>query len=68
MQYLHARMRPQATRDITEYEYAKRQGFTGSLADFIQRKRSERHRRKNDRTLNTPLATAFRTAPRGPSF
>jgi hypothetical protein len=40
MQYLHARMRPQATRDITEYEYAKRQGFTGSLADFIQRKRS----------------------------
>jgi hypothetical protein len=40
MQYLQARMRPHATRDITEYEYAKRQGFTGGFADFIQRKRA----------------------------
>ena len=40
MQYLQARVRPHATRDITEYEYAKRQGFTGSLADFIQHKRA----------------------------
>src|SRR5215468_3404663 len=39
-QYLQARMRPHATRDITEYEYAKRQGFAGSFADFIQRKRA----------------------------
>ena len=38
-QYLHARLRPHTTRDIAEYEYAQRQGFTGSLADFIQRKR-----------------------------
>jgi hypothetical protein len=39
-QYLQARIRPHATRDITEYEYAKRQGFAGSFADFIQRKRA----------------------------
>src|SRR5262245_54252860 len=40
MQYLQARMRPHTTRDITEYEYAKRQGFAGNFADFIQRKRA----------------------------
>src|SRR5262245_28735239 len=39
MQYLQARMRPHTTRDITEYDYAKRQGFAGSFADFIQRRR-----------------------------
>jgi hypothetical protein len=38
MQYLHARLRPHATRDITEFEYAKRQGFAGSFPDFIRRK------------------------------
>ena len=37
-QYLQARMRPHVTRDIAEYEYAKRQGFGGTFADFIQRK------------------------------
>ena len=38
MQYLQARARPHMTRDITEYEYARKQGFTGTLADFVQRK------------------------------
>ena len=37
-QYLQARLRPHATRDIAEFEYAKRQGFDGSFADFIRRK------------------------------
>jgi hypothetical protein len=39
LHYLQTRTRPHATSDITHYEYAKRQGFTGTLADFIQRKR-----------------------------
>jgi hypothetical protein len=39
MQYLQAKARPHMTRDITEYEYARKQGFTGTLADFLQRKR-----------------------------
>src|SRR5262245_55569309 len=39
-QYLQARMRPHVTRDMAEYEYAKRQGFAGTLADFIQHKRT----------------------------
>jgi hypothetical protein len=39
-QYLQARMRPHVTRDIAEYEYAKRQGFQGTLPDFIQLKRA----------------------------
>ena len=33
-------MRPHVTRDIAEYDYAKRQGFAGTLADFIQHKRT----------------------------
>jgi hypothetical protein len=37
MQYLAGRMRPAGSRAVTEYEYAKRQGFTGSLADWIGR-------------------------------
>jgi hypothetical protein len=40
MQYLQARVRPHTTRDITEYEYAQKQGFKGTLPDFIQRKRA----------------------------
>jgi hypothetical protein len=40
MRYLQARVSPHVTRDIAEYEYAKKQGFTGSLPDFIQRKRA----------------------------
>jgi hypothetical protein len=40
MRYLQVRMRPHATRDITEYKHAKRQGFAGSFADFIQHKRT----------------------------
>jgi hypothetical protein len=40
MRYLQVRMRPHATRDITEYKYAKRQGFAGNFPDFIQRKRA----------------------------
>src|SRR5262245_39974694 len=39
MQYLQATVRPHTTRDITEYEYARKQGFKGTLPDFIQRKR-----------------------------
>ena len=39
-QYLQARMRPHTTRDITEYEYARKRGFKGTLPDFIQRKRA----------------------------
>jgi hypothetical protein len=40
MHYLQARMRPRATRDTTEYEYAKRQGFAGSFTDFIRHRRA----------------------------
>jgi hypothetical protein len=40
LHYLQVRTRPQrATNDIADYEYAKRQGFTGTLTDFLQRKR-----------------------------
>src|SRR5262245_8062564 len=39
MHYLQARVRPHTTRDIAEYEYARKQGFNGTLPDFIQRKR-----------------------------
>ena len=38
MQYLAARIRPSGSRHITEYEYAKRQGFGGTLADWMARK------------------------------
>src|SRR5262245_9623262 len=38
MHYLQARLRPHTTRDIAEFEYAKRQGYAGSFADFIRRK------------------------------
>jgi hypothetical protein len=37
MQYLAGKMRPAGSRAVTEYEYAKRQGFTGSLADWTGR-------------------------------
>jgi hypothetical protein len=40
MRYLQVRMRPHATRAITEYEHAKRQGFAGNFADFIHHKRA----------------------------
>jgi hypothetical protein len=40
MQYLQARVRPHVTGDIADYEYARKQGFTGTLTDFIQRKRA----------------------------
>jgi hypothetical protein len=40
MQYLHARLRPHTTRDLTEYKYAKQQGFAGSFTDFVQRRRA----------------------------
>jgi len=39
MRYLQAKVSPHVTRDIAEYEYAKKQGFKGTLPDFIQRKR-----------------------------
>jgi hypothetical protein len=37
MQYLATKMRPAGSRAVTEYEYAKRQGFSGSLADWVGR-------------------------------
>lgn len=40
MQYLQAKARPHVTGDIAEYEYAKRQGFTGTFSHFMQRKRA----------------------------
>jgi hypothetical protein len=40
LHYLQTRANPHTTRDIAEYEYAKRQGFNGTLADFIERKRA----------------------------
>ena len=40
VQYLQAKARPRVTSEIADYEYAKRQGFAGTLADFIQRKRA----------------------------
>jgi hypothetical protein len=39
MQYLQARARPHVTREIAEYEYARRQGFRGTFTDFMQRMR-----------------------------
>jgi hypothetical protein len=40
MRYLQAKVSPHVTRDIAEYEYAQKQGFKGTLPDFIQRKRA----------------------------
>ena len=40
MHYLQTRIRPRVTSDIAHYEYAKKQGFGGTLADFIQNKHS----------------------------
>ncbi len=40
MHYVQARIRPRVTSDIAHYEYAKKQGFGGTLADFIQNKHS----------------------------
>jgi len=41
LHYLQVRTRPQhATNDIADYEYAKKQGFAGTLTDFIERKRA----------------------------
>jgi hypothetical protein len=42
MQYLAGKMRPAGSRAVTEYEYAKRQGFTGSFADWIGRNTGSR--------------------------
>jgi len=42
MQYLHIRARPHVTNDMAHYEYARKQGFGGTLADFIQSKHSGR--------------------------
>jgi hypothetical protein len=40
MRYLQASARPpHVTGDIAEYEYARKQGFAGTLTDFLQRKR-----------------------------
>ena len=38
MQYLQIRARPHVTNDMAHYEYARKQGFGGTLADFIQSK------------------------------
>jgi hypothetical protein len=40
MHYVQARIRPRVTSDIAHYEYARKQGFGGTLADFIQNKHS----------------------------
>jgi hypothetical protein len=41
LHYLQVRTRPpHATSDIADYEYAKNQGFPGTLTDFIERKRA----------------------------
>jgi hypothetical protein len=40
MKFLAQRIAPQTSDDIKEFEYAKRQGFEGTLADWIQRKRA----------------------------
>jgi hypothetical protein len=42
MQYLQIRARPHVTNDMTHYEYARKQGFGGTLADFIQSKHAGR--------------------------
>jgi hypothetical protein len=39
-QYLLSRLKPGISRDIVEYEYAKRQGFGGTLADWMVNKRT----------------------------
>jgi hypothetical protein len=39
-QYLMSRLKPSVSRDIAEYEYARRQGFVGTLADWIANKRA----------------------------
>ena len=38
MQYLQTRSKPHLTSDMAHYEYARKQGFGGTLADFIQSK------------------------------
>ena len=40
MHYLQTRIRPRVTSDIAHYEYARKQGFGGTLADFIRNKHS----------------------------
>ena len=40
MQYLQTRSKPHLTSDMAHYEYARKQGFGGTLADFIQSKHS----------------------------
>jgi hypothetical protein len=40
LHYLQVRTRPHATGAIADYEYARKQGFTGTLTDFMQRKRA----------------------------
>jgi hypothetical protein len=42
MQYLQIRARPHVTNDMAHYEYARKQGFGGTLADFIQSKHAAR--------------------------
>jgi hypothetical protein len=42
MQYLQIRARPHVTNDMAHYEYARKQGFGGTLADFIQSKHAGR--------------------------
>jgi hypothetical protein len=40
-QYLQSRIKPAgSSSDIVAYEYARRQGFSGTLADWIARKRA----------------------------
>ena len=36
MQYLQTKAKPHVTNDMADYEYARRQGFGGTLTDFIQ--------------------------------
>jgi hypothetical protein len=44
MQYLQTKARPHVTSDLAHYEYARKQGFAGTLADFIQMKHAGRPR------------------------
>ena len=36
MEYLQTKAKPHVTNDMADYEYARRQGFGGTLTDFIQ--------------------------------
>jgi hypothetical protein len=40
LELVHGKIKPEHSADITEYEYAKKQGFAGTLTDWIQRKRA----------------------------